>query len=46
VYTALLIAFFFYAFRAVLRGPMDEAMVQPEAVQPGLVSAPAGQAAE
>jgi cytochrome d ubiquinol oxidase subunit I len=46
VYTALLIAFFFYAIRTVLRGPMDEATGQPEAVQPGLVSAPAGQAAE
>jgi cytochrome d ubiquinol oxidase subunit I len=47
VYTALLIAFFLYAIRAVLRGPMDESAVQPKAVRPGLVSAPAGrQAAE
>jgi len=46
VYTALLIAFFFYAIRTVLRGPMDEATEQPAEVQPGLVSAPAGQAAE
>jgi cytochrome d ubiquinol oxidase subunit I len=46
VYVALLIAFFFYAFRIVLRGPIDEAAEQPAAVQPGLISAPAGQAAE
>jgi cytochrome d ubiquinol oxidase subunit I len=46
VYAALLVAFFFYAIRTVLRGPMDEATEQPAAVQPGLVSAPAGQTAE
>ncbi|TYL99188.1 cytochrome ubiquinol oxidase subunit I [Bradyrhizobium rifense] len=46
VYIALLIAFLFYAIRTVLRGPIDEAAEQPAAVQPGLVSAPAGQAGE
>lgn len=46
VYTTLLIAFFFYAIRAVLRGPVDVPRDQPKAVQPGLVSAPAGPATE
>jgi cytochrome d ubiquinol oxidase subunit I len=46
VYAALLIAFFFYAVRAVLRGPTDEGTERPEAVRPGLASAPASQAAE
>jgi cytochrome bd ubiquinol oxidase subunit I len=45
VYTALLLAFFFYAARTVLRGPeVHEPAQQPNSVRPGLDAVPAGRA--
>jgi cytochrome d ubiquinol oxidase subunit I len=47
LYTALLLAFFFYATRAVLRGPeLEEAAETPHSVHPGMTSAPAMRAVE
>lgn len=43
IYTILLLAFFLYAMRTVLRGPqVEQPEDRPAAVRPGLVSAPAG----
>jgi cytochrome d ubiquinol oxidase subunit I len=36
IYNLLLLAFFFYGVRIVLRGPDDVALVHPNAVRPGL----------
>jgi cytochrome d ubiquinol oxidase subunit I len=47
VYTLLLFAFFFYAGRAILRGPdLEEPSDQPMTVRPGLASAAAARARE
>jgi cytochrome d ubiquinol oxidase subunit I len=46
-YSVLLLAFFWYATRLVLRGPTQPAPAEhPHAVRPGRDSAPAGQPAE
>lgn len=45
VYAVLLLAFFIYAGRTVLRGPTDHA-VAPGEIRPGIDAAPAGPAAE
>jgi cytochrome d ubiquinol oxidase subunit I len=46
-YAVLLLAFFWYATRIVLRGPaVDDSRVSPHAVRPGKDSAPAAQPAE
>jgi cytochrome d ubiquinol oxidase subunit I len=47
IYTILLLAFFFYAMRTVLRGPqVEQPEDRPAAVRPGLDSAPAGLSGE
>lgn len=47
VYSVLLLAFFFYAARTVFRGPqVEEPHLRPEAVRPGIDSAPAHTPAE
>jgi cytochrome d ubiquinol oxidase subunit I len=45
VYAVLLLAFFFYAGRTVLRGPTERAL-SPGAVRPGVEAASVGPAAE
>ena len=45
-YAALAFAFFFYAMRAVLRGPAEEVAEPSSVVRPGIASAPAGRPAE